>query len=98
MSKPLVFQLLPAENGRLSQLCGQLNSHIQQIEQHLNVKITQRNNAFSITGTETAKRKAESVVRDLFEITGQKKIPYRTAMSILPCLAVMAMELSVISL
>ncbi len=39
------------------------------------MKITQRNNAFSITGTETAKRKAESVVRDLFEITGQKKDP-----------------------
>ena len=71
MTKPLVFQLVPAENRRLSALCGQLNCHIKQIERHLGVKIIARANAFSISGAQMKIQWAERVLRDLFDMTAE---------------------------
>ena len=75
MSKAIVFQLLPAENERLFQVCGELGAHLQQIENRLNVKITQRHNAFSVTGASQRTWSAESVIRSLFEMTQHKTGP-----------------------
>jgi len=69
LSKPLTFQLHPAEPDRLSQLCGQQNANLDQIEAYLGVKISQRNNAFSIAGGAHKSERAERVIRRLFEMT-----------------------------
>ncbi len=71
MSKPVTFQLLPVENERLSDLCGQLNCHLKQIENYLEVKIIQRSNKFCINGAKFKTERAAAVVKKLFTITGQ---------------------------
>jgi len=75
LSKPITFQLHPAESDRLSQLCGQQNANLEQIESYLGVKITQRNNAFSVSGGGQKTARAESVIRRLFELTGDESQP-----------------------
>ncbi|MGB5708873.1 MAG: PhoH family protein [Arenicellales bacterium] len=75
MSKPITFQLHPAESDRLSQLCGQQNANLEQIESYLGVKITQRNNAFSVSGGGQKTARAESVIRRLFELTSDESQP-----------------------
>ncbi len=72
MSKSITFELLPAENDRLSDLCGQLNCHLKQIENHLEVRIINRSNKFSITGDESDSHRAASVVKKLFTMTKRK--------------------------
>jgi phosphate starvation-inducible PhoH-like protein len=66
------FQLLPAENERLSNVCGQLNCHLKQIEKHLDVRIFQRSNNFRVTGSITSTQRATNVVKNLFAMTEQK--------------------------
>lgn len=61
---------MPDENDRISQVCGQLNSHLKQIEDVLEVKITNRSNAFSVSGRGLKKDRAESVIRDLYTMAG----------------------------
>jgi len=75
LSKPVTFQLHPAESERLSQLCGQQNANLEQIEAYLGVKIIQRNNAFSVTGGEQKTARAESVIRRLFDLTENAEQP-----------------------
>ena len=65
MSKPITFQLHPAESDRLSQL----NANLEQIEDFFGVKISQRNNAFSVSGGGQKIARAESVIRRLFDMT-----------------------------
>lgn len=73
MTESLVFQLPPAAAERLSQVCGELDAHLQQIESRLQVKIAQRHNAFRVTGAHALR--AESVIRNLFEMTEHKTEP-----------------------
>ena len=75
MSKAILFQLLPAENERLLQVCGELDAHLRQIESRLDVKISQRHNAFSVTGANQRTTRAESVIRSLFEMSKHKTQP-----------------------
>ena len=74
MSKPITFQLHPADSERLSQLCGQQNANLGQIEAYLDVKVKQRNNAFSLTGSEQKINRAEEVIRSLFAMTEDRKL------------------------
>ncbi len=67
------FQLLPAENDRLSAVCGQLNCHLRQIENHLDVRIINRSNNFSVEGVRSDSRRAMSVLRKLFAMTECKE-------------------------
>ncbi|MGI9311211.1 MAG: PhoH family protein [bacterium] len=75
MSKAVLFQLLPAEDERLAQVCGVLDAHLQQIEARLDVKITQRRNAFSVIGNRRRASTAEAVIRGLFAITEHRAEP-----------------------
>jgi phosphate starvation-inducible PhoH-like protein len=56
-------------------LCGQQNANLEQIESYLGVKITQRNNAFSVSGGGQKTARAESVIRRLFELTSDESQP-----------------------
>lgn len=71
-NREVLFQLLPAENERLAQVCGELDAHLAQIEARLKVKISQRHNAFSITGGGGRPARAEAVIRELFKMSKTK--------------------------
>lgn len=74
-ASPLTFELHPAEAERLALLCGQQNANLEQIASYLDVRITQRNNAFSIVGGANRSARAESVIRRLFEMTEDTSQP-----------------------
>ena len=66
--------LLPADNRRLSNFCGQLNGHLHQIEQRLKVEIANRGNQFKVTGFVDAVKAACAVMEKLFEATKEEII------------------------
>lgn len=66
--------LLPADNQRLSNFCGQLDIHLRQIEQRLQVDIANRSNHFKITGVAEAVRAASAVMHKLFELAGKEEL------------------------
>jgi phosphate starvation-inducible PhoH-like protein len=66
--------LLPADNQRLSNFCGQLDAHLRQIEQRLKVDIANRSNHFKITGLDGAVKAACAVMEKLFELAGHEEI------------------------
>lgn len=75
LSESINFELLPAENDRLSSLCGQMNCHIKQIEENLQVRIVSRSNRFSISGAPSDSLDAASVVKKLFAMTKNRAQP-----------------------
>ena len=68
------FSLLPADNARLANLCGQLDEHLRRVEAHFGVEIANRGNAFRITGAGEPAQAAERVLKDLYAAT--EKDPY----------------------
>ena len=46
MSDTLTFELNPADNSRLANLCGQFNEHLRQLEKFFQVVINHRSNHF----------------------------------------------------
>ena len=66
--------LQPADAHRLSNFCGQLDAHIRQIEQRLQVEIANRSNHFKVTGVDAAVRAACAVIQKLFEMTEREEI------------------------
>ena len=61
--------LEPDSAARLANLCGRLDEHLRQIENHLGVKITHRGNSFKITGVDAAVNAASSTLERLYEET-----------------------------
>jgi len=60
------LSLAPADNVRLVELCGPLDSHLHQIETRLGVEVRRRGNRFQIIGLPAATQRAESVIKDLY--------------------------------
>jgi phosphate starvation-inducible protein PhoH and related proteins len=66
-SEPLrEFQLVPADNARLANLCGPLDENLRLLESRLDVRINRRGDTFRVGGAQAAG--AEAVVRELFEL------------------------------
>ncbi|WP_431064589.1 PhoH family protein [Methylotuvimicrobium sp.] len=61
--------LLPADNSRLSNFCGQFDCHLRQIEQRMLVEIANRGNHFKVSGEEQAVKAACAVMHKLFDST-----------------------------
>jgi len=61
--------LTPADNGRLANLCGQFNEHINQLEERLSVDIKNRGNRFSITGATTSVTSAVAALNEMYSNT-----------------------------
>ena len=59
--------LEPSDNVRLAELCGPLDTHLHEIERRLGVEIRRRTNRFQIVGDEPAARRAEAVLRTLYQ-------------------------------
>lgn len=68
------ISLIPADNARLSNFCGYLNSHIKQIESRLQVEIANRGNQFKVSGLENSVRAACAVMQKLFESTEKEEL------------------------
>lgn len=66
--------LLPADNGRLSNLCGHFDVHLRQIENRLKVEISNRGNQFKVTGGESSVKAACMLMHKLFESTENENI------------------------
>lgn len=66
--------LLPVDNQRLSNLCGQLDVNLRQIERRLKVEIANRGNHFKVTGMDEAVNAACAVMQKLFEMTEEEPI------------------------
>lgn len=66
--------MLPADNHRLSNFCGQLDSHLRQIEQRLQVDIANRSNHFKVSGVDSAVKAACAVMEKLFEMSENEEI------------------------
>jgi len=66
--------LLPNDSQRLANFCGQLDSHLRQIERRLQVDIANRGNLFKITGQEAAVNAASAVLNTLFASTEKEQL------------------------
>ncbi len=61
--------LEPADNPRLSNLCGPLNEHLRQLERRLGVEINNRGNNFNVIGDARSAHTAVEVLKDLYKTT-----------------------------
>ena len=66
--------MLPADNGRLSNFCGQLDTHLRQIEKRLQVEIANRGNQFKVTGLDGPVQAACAVMQRLFASTEKEQL------------------------
>jgi len=66
--------LLPVDNDRLSNFCGQLDSHLRQIETRLQVEIANRGNQFKVTGSESSVQSACLLMQNLFANTESEQL------------------------
>lgn len=64
--------LLPADNVRLSNFCGQFDAHLRQIEKRMLVEIANRGNHFKVTGDEQSVKATCALLLKLFETTGHE--------------------------
>lgn len=65
----LDFHVAPADNQRLATLCGQFDEHLKQIEQRLNVQISNRGDQFSVQGNEPGASNARALIDHLYSLT-----------------------------
>lgn len=65
----LDFHVAPADNERLATLCGQFDEHLKQIENRLNVQISNRGDHFSVQGNEPAASNARALIDHLYSLT-----------------------------
>ncbi|MEE9552294.1 MAG: PhoH family protein [Gammaproteobacteria bacterium] len=61
--------LEPADNQRLSNLCGPLDEHLRQIERRMGVEINNRGNAFQVIGTVKSVEMAKHLLEELYVTT-----------------------------
>ncbi len=66
MSDSLSFELIPADNTRLANLCGQFNEHLKQLERFFEVAINCRSNHFQISGDSDNTDRARQAINKLY--------------------------------
>ncbi|HEY3858318.1 MAG TPA: PhoH family protein [Gammaproteobacteria bacterium] len=72
------FNLEPADNARLANLCGQFDEHLRQLEQRLGIEINNRGNQFRVIGSPEAAQAAAQVLKELYAITAKERISRET--------------------
>ena len=60
------LDLLPEDNARLANLCGQLDQHLRQIERRLGVEVNNRGHHFRLIGQRRAIDAAEQLLKNLY--------------------------------
>ena len=72
--KALDFELVPTDNSRLANLCGQFNEHLHQLESHFDVGIACRSNHFQIEGRDENQRAAMAAIKNLYDVAGREAL------------------------
>ena len=72
--KTLDFELVPTDNSRLANLCGQFNEHLHQLESHFDVGIACRSNHFQIDGRDENQSAAMDAIKNLYEVAGTETL------------------------
>ena len=67
MQRKLKFQILPANQTRLGLLCGPINSTLKQIEDALNIKISNRGSNFKLKGDKINIEAGKVVLENLYD-------------------------------
>lgn len=72
MSEPLNFDLSPADNKRLANLCGQFNESMAQLEKHFDVNIDCSSNHFRISGEDDHANAAMKLIKKLYSVADKE--------------------------
>ena len=68
------FELTPADNQRLVNLCGPVNKHLLQIESFYDVNINCRSNQFEITGDGRILKTVKNAIMTLYNVAGHEEL------------------------
>jgi phosphate starvation-inducible PhoH-like protein len=68
------FQLEPANNHVLANLCGQFDEHLRQIEKRLGIRISNRGNHFRVVGSAEELARGMHVLRELYSMAGHETL------------------------
>ncbi len=68
------LELQPEDNGRLANLCGQLDQHLRQLERRLGIEINNRGNRFRLIGTRDSIRVGEELLRSMYATTVEEAL------------------------
>lgn len=68
------FELTPADNQRLVNLCGPVNKHLHQLEEFYNVKINCRSNQFEVTGEGRSLKAVKNIILTLYNVAGHETL------------------------
>ena len=72
MNESLDFELLPVDNKRLANLCGQFNDHMAQLEKYFDVSIDCSSNNFHIDGRVEQSEAAMKIIQKLYSVAGEE--------------------------
>lgn len=72
MSESLKFDLLPVDNKRLANLCGQFNDHMTQLEKYFDVNIDCSSNHFQVSGEENNTQAAKTLIEILYSVATEE--------------------------
>lgn len=70
----LTLILEPEDNLRLTNLCGQFDQHLRQIETHFDVEISNRGFQFKITGVPLQAQKTINLLQELYDVTTSEEL------------------------
>ena len=74
MEKSLRFDLDPEDQDRINRLCGPTNSTLKQIEEALEIKISNRGSKFKVRGNSPNTSAAETVLKGLYQKLEKKTV------------------------
>jgi len=70
----ITFHLEPEVNLRLTNLCGQFDQHLHQIETHFDTQISNRGFQFKITGVPLQAQKTINLLQELYDVTSSEQL------------------------
>lgn len=70
----LTLHLEPEDNHRLTNLCGQFDQHLRQIETHFDVEISNRGFHFNIKGLPNQTQKVINLIQELYQVTTDEQL------------------------
>lgn len=70
----LSVHLEPEDNRRLTNLCGQFDQHLRQLEVHFDTQISNRGFQFKITGVPLQSQKTINLLQELYAVTSSEQL------------------------
>jgi len=68
------FELLPIDNNRLANLCGQFNEHLHQISEYFKVDVACRSNHFEVNGEGRYLKPVKTLIQTLYNVAGHETL------------------------